>query len=194
MTHIHSVVPPKSTRQVESLVRVSWPLPHVVKKTLHWGSDHCHGTVSWSSFLKLKQKSGTPHRNPRSHVPTQISRVSHRTQITHPPITRIRWTRTGSRLLVPPKNRSGVICTQPADRDRGPGPGGETGFWFFLSQVSPAEIARSQEGMPNQATEDPINDTLDRFRETVDLTGPPPPPPAQQSHDLYNPLWRGVRN
>jgi hypothetical protein len=64
---------PKSTRQVESLVRLSWPLPHVVKKTLHWGSDHCHGTVSRSSFLKLKQKSEVPHRNPRSHVPTQIS-------------------------------------------------------------------------------------------------------------------------
>ena len=25
-----------------------------------WGSDHCHGTVAWDAFLKLKQKSQEP--------------------------------------------------------------------------------------------------------------------------------------
>ncbi len=48
------------------------PLSHVVKKTLHWGGDHWHGTVTRAAFLKLKQKSEAPQRKPRPHVPTQI--------------------------------------------------------------------------------------------------------------------------
>jgi hypothetical protein len=61
------------------------PLPQVVKKTLHWRKWHYHGIVARTTFLKLKQKSETPQRKSRTHVPTQIS-MRHPPHPNHTPI------------------------------------------------------------------------------------------------------------
>ncbi len=53
---------PKVTLKPETSPGCHRPLTYVVKKTLHWRSDHCHGTVSPDVFLKLKQKSETQER------------------------------------------------------------------------------------------------------------------------------------
>ena len=60
------------------------PLSHFEKKTLSWGSVHCHGTVPWTTFLKLKQKSEGLDRKFQSHVPTRKS-MRHQPDPNHTP-------------------------------------------------------------------------------------------------------------
>ncbi len=64
---------PKSTHTVEDLDRVPLTITSCHEEDDGWGSDHCHGTVTRDVFLKLKRKSETPQRKPRTHVSTQIS-------------------------------------------------------------------------------------------------------------------------
>jgi hypothetical protein len=110
MTHIHWVerqnklqVPTDKDEvnkwEIEPLVRV--------KMTMWWGSGHCHGTVPWVSFLKLKQKSESPQRKPRTHVPTQIS-MRHPPHLNHTQSSHEYdgWSRDPEVTTVPPTPKS----------------------------------------------------------------------------------------
>ncbi len=67
------------SRHVKPKPSPGWrrPFPHVTKKTLLWGSGHWEhvwdGTVTWTAFLKLKQKSEVPQRKSRpTYQPTNL--------------------------------------------------------------------------------------------------------------------------
>jgi hypothetical protein len=79
---------PKVTLKPETSPGCHRPLPYVVKKTLHWRSDHC---CFARCILETKTKVGnTAEKGPT--YPPKYRWGSHHTEITHPPITRIRWT------------------------------------------------------------------------------------------------------
>jgi hypothetical protein len=64
------------------------PLSHVTKKTMSWRKWHFHGIVVWTTFLKLEHQTEAPH-GPTYQPKYQGG--AHRTQTTHPSITRMWW-------------------------------------------------------------------------------------------------------
>jgi hypothetical protein len=94
----------KPTRKPETLVRTAPTIASCHEEDTVWGSGHCHGTVTWVEFLKLKLKSEAPEWKSRSHVPTQIS-MRNPPNPNHPPThhTNVMGERETQRWRPPPR-------------------------------------------------------------------------------------------